>query len=61
MTTGCGRRWLADGRKATVLSIVTSYAWTGSAYVVPSAMAKAGVRAGAVSHPGRLGAAGAAA
>jgi NAD(P)-dependent dehydrogenase (short-subunit alcohol dehydrogenase family) len=28
-----------------VLSIVTSYAWTGSAYVVPSAMAKAGVLA----------------
>ena len=28
----------------TVLSIVTTYAWTGSAYVLPSAMAKAGVR-----------------
>jgi NAD(P)-dependent dehydrogenase (short-subunit alcohol dehydrogenase family) len=28
-----------------VLSIVTTYAWTGSAYVVPSAMAKAGVLA----------------
>ena len=25
----------------TVLSIVTSYAWTGSPYVLPSAMAKA--------------------
>jgi NAD(P)-dependent dehydrogenase (short-subunit alcohol dehydrogenase family) len=44
-TTGCGRRWLAEGRKAGVLSIVTTYAWTGSAYVVPSAMAKAGVLA----------------
>lgn len=44
-TTGCGRRWLAAGRKASVLSIVTTYAWTGSAYVVPSAMAKAGVLA----------------
>ncbi len=44
-TTGCGRRWLAEGRKANVLSIVTTYAWTGSAYVVPSAMAKAGVLA----------------
>ena len=31
--------------KATVLSIVTTYAWTGSGYVVPSAMAKAGVLA----------------
>jgi len=44
-TVGCGRRWLAAGHKAVVLSIVTSYAWTGSAYVVPSAMAKAGVLA----------------
>ena len=45
VTLGCGRRWLAEGRKATVMSIVTTYAWTGSAYVVPSAMAKAGVLA----------------
>jgi NAD(P)-dependent dehydrogenase (short-subunit alcohol dehydrogenase family) len=44
-TLACGRRWIAEGRRATVLSIVTSYAWTGSAYVVPSAMAKAGVLA----------------
>ncbi len=43
MTIGCGRRWLAAKHKASVLSIVTTYAWTGSAYVVPSAMAKAGV------------------
>jgi len=45
VTTGCGKRWLKEGRKASVLSIVTTYAWTGSAYVVPSAMAKAGVLA----------------
>ena len=44
-TTGCGRRWLKDERKASVLSIITTYAWTGSAYVVPSAMAKGGVLA----------------
>jgi NAD(P)-dependent dehydrogenase (short-subunit alcohol dehydrogenase family) len=44
-TLACGRRWIVEGRHATVLSIVTSYAWTGSAYVVPSAMAKAGVLA----------------
>ena len=44
-TMACGRRWLAEGRKACVLSIITTYAWTGSAYVVPSAMAKAGVLA----------------
>jgi NAD(P)-dependent dehydrogenase (short-subunit alcohol dehydrogenase family) len=45
VTVGCGRRWLAARHKAAVLSIVTTYAWTGSAYVVPSAMAKAGVLA----------------
>jgi NAD(P)-dependent dehydrogenase (short-subunit alcohol dehydrogenase family) len=44
-TLACGKRWLKEGRKASVLSIVTTYAWTGSAYVVPSAMAKAGVLA----------------
>ena len=44
-TTASGRRWLKEGRKASVLSIVTTYAWTGSAYVVPSAMAKGGVLA----------------
>src|SRR5262249_26027906 len=43
VTVGCGRRWLAAKHKAAVLSIVTTYAWTGSGYVVPSAMAKAGV------------------
>jgi NAD(P)-dependent dehydrogenase (short-subunit alcohol dehydrogenase family) len=45
VTLACGKRWLAAGRAASVLSIVTTYAWTGSAYVVPSAMAKAGVLA----------------
>jgi NAD(P)-dependent dehydrogenase (short-subunit alcohol dehydrogenase family) len=44
-TLACGKRWLAAKRAAAVLSIITTYAWTGSAYVVPSAMAKAGVLA----------------
>jgi len=44
-TLAAGKRWLSTGRPGTVLSIVTTYAWTGSAYVVPSAMAKAGVLA----------------
>lgn len=44
-TLALGRRWLAAGRTGTVLSIVTSYAWTGSAFVLPSAVAKAGVLA----------------
>jgi len=43
MTMACGRRWLAGKHKAVVLDIGTTYADTGSAYVVPSAVAKAGV------------------
>ncbi|RMD65109.1 MAG: SDR family oxidoreductase [Alphaproteobacteria bacterium] len=45
VTLACGKRWIADGRPAAVLSLVATYAWTGSAYVVPSAMGKAGVLA----------------
>lgn len=44
-TLELGKRWLAEGRKGRVLSIVTTYAVGGSAYVVPSAAAKAGVLA----------------
>lgn len=44
-TLELGKRWIASGAGGTVLNIVTSYAWTGSAYVVPSAVAKAGVLA----------------
>jgi NAD(P)-dependent dehydrogenase (short-subunit alcohol dehydrogenase family) len=44
-TMACGKRWLAENRKGQVLSIITTYASTGSAFVVPSAMAKAGVQA----------------
>jgi NAD(P)-dependent dehydrogenase (short-subunit alcohol dehydrogenase family) len=42
-TLACGRRWLKDKHRGTVLSITTTYAEHGSAYVVPSAVAKAGV------------------
>jgi NAD(P)-dependent dehydrogenase (short-subunit alcohol dehydrogenase family) len=44
-TLALGKRWLEAGRKGRVLSIVTTYAEGGSAYVVPSAAAKAGVLA----------------
>ncbi|MGA7295269.1 MAG: SDR family oxidoreductase [Terriglobales bacterium] len=44
-TMSCGRRWLAERRPATVLNVTTTYTTTGSAYVVPSAVAKAGVQA----------------
>lgn len=45
MTLACGKKWISSGRPGNVLSIVTTYAWTGSAYVVPSAMGKAAVLA----------------
>ena len=44
-TLAAGKRWIAQGVGGVVLNIVASYAWTGSPYVVPSAMAKAGVLA----------------
>ena len=44
-TLAVGKYWIAQKQKGTILSIVTTYAWTGSAYVVPSACAKAGVLA----------------
>jgi NAD(P)-dependent dehydrogenase (short-subunit alcohol dehydrogenase family) len=44
-TMACGRRWLKARRKATVLNISATYAELGTGYVVPSAIAKAGVLA----------------
>lgn len=45
-TLALGKHWIdIKQKRSTVLNIVTTYAWTGSAYVVPSATAKAGVLA----------------
>jgi len=45
-TLAFGKHWIdTKQEKSVVLNIVTTYAWTGSAYVVPSATAKAGVLA----------------
>ncbi|MCH9659898.1 MAG: SDR family oxidoreductase [Bacteroidetes bacterium] len=45
-TLAFGKHWIEKKEtNKTVLNIVTTYAWTGSAYVVPSATAKAGVLA----------------
>ncbi len=44
-TLSVGKHWIDSETPGTVLNIVTTYAWTGSAYVVPSACAKAGVLA----------------
>lgn len=45
-TLAFGKHWIDTKQTNTnILNIVTTYAWTGSAYVVPSATAKAGVLA----------------
>lgn len=44
-TLAFGKHWIKEKQPASVLNIVTTYAFTGSAYVVPSACAKGGVLA----------------
>lgn len=45
-TLAFGKHWIDSKQEtSTILNIVTTYAFTGSAYVVPSATAKAGVLA----------------
>jgi NAD(P)-dependent dehydrogenase (short-subunit alcohol dehydrogenase family) len=43
VTHAVGKRWIAGGDKGTVLSILVTWVHTGSPYVVPSAMSKAGL------------------
>ncbi|WP_341702421.1 SDR family oxidoreductase [Ferrovibrio sp.] len=45
VTQATGKRWIAAGRGGSVVSIVTTWVWTGSAFVIPSAMSKAGIAA----------------
>jgi NAD(P)-dependent dehydrogenase (short-subunit alcohol dehydrogenase family) len=42
-TNAVGKRWIEGGHKGSILSIVVTWVWTGSPFVVPSAMSKAGV------------------
>lgn len=44
-TQACGKRWIDQGLKGSVVSTLVTWIWSGSAYVVPSAMAKAAVHA----------------
>jgi NAD(P)-dependent dehydrogenase (short-subunit alcohol dehydrogenase family) len=43
VTHSVGKRWIAGKNKGSVLSIVVTWVWSGSPFVVPSAMSKAGV------------------
>jgi NAD(P)-dependent dehydrogenase (short-subunit alcohol dehydrogenase family) len=42
-TVAAGKRWIEGGHKGNILSIVTTWVWTGGPFTVPSAMSKAGV------------------
>ena len=44
-TLACGKRWIAGDLPGAVVSTLTTWVWTGSAFVVPSAMGKAAVHA----------------
>src|SRR5215216_5724149 len=44
-TLAAGKNWIDKKQSGVFLNIVTTYAWTGSGYVVPSACGKAGVLA----------------
>ena len=43
MTHSVGKRWIENNQKGSVISILTTWVWTGSPYVVPSAMSKSGL------------------
>ena len=43
VTHAVGKRWIAGGHRGSVLSILVTWVHTGSPYVVPSAMSKAGL------------------
>ena len=45
ITHSVGRRWIESGHKGSIISILTTWVWTGSPYVVPSAMSKSGLNA----------------
>jgi NAD(P)-dependent dehydrogenase (short-subunit alcohol dehydrogenase family) len=44
-TLAAGKYWIKEQIQGNFLNIVTTYSWTGSGFVVPSATAKAGVLA----------------
>ena len=45
VTHAVGKRWIAGAQPGSVVSIVVTWVWTGSPYVVPSAMSKTGIDA----------------
>jgi NAD(P)-dependent dehydrogenase (short-subunit alcohol dehydrogenase family) len=45
VTLAAGKRWIAGGHKGSVVSNLVTWVWSGSAFVVPSAMAKTALHA----------------
>jgi NAD(P)-dependent dehydrogenase (short-subunit alcohol dehydrogenase family) len=43
VTQEAGKRWIAEGKKGAVVSILTTWIWHGGPFTVPSAMSKAGL------------------
>jgi NAD(P)-dependent dehydrogenase (short-subunit alcohol dehydrogenase family) len=43
VTQEAGKRWIAEGKKGSVVSILTTWIWHGGPFTVPSAMSKAGL------------------
>ena len=43
VTLDAGKRWIAEKKKASVVSILTTWVWSGGPFTVPSAMSKAGL------------------
>lgn len=44
-TLAVGKRWIAEGRPGSIVSNLVTWVWSGSAFVLPSAMAKTAVHA----------------
>ena len=45
ITHSVGKRWIEAKHKGSIISILATWVWTGSPYVVPSAMSKSGLNA----------------
>ncbi len=43
VTLECGKRWIKEEQPASVVSILTTWVWSGGPFTVPSAMSKAGL------------------
>ena len=45
ITHSVGKRWIEYKHKGSIINILATWVWTGSPYVVPSAMSKSGIHA----------------